>query len=375
MLSVVRRAALLLGLGVGIMSVTACDRGSASDVATPEPEPVPEASPPPAPEPPVTRSRVADNPPGWPPVEFEPAELHFGLLAPDETGRETVHVYNVGDQVLRVRGSSTTCGCTTTDIQAGQVIEPGASIDFDVEMKPKPGLGDKREAVGIFFHGYEPRVEFYFQARVAFPVHVTPPAISATAQTAGELLVESQDGQPFGLLWSNGEPPDFVDFDPNTDAPRNSYTFRWDISDAVARDDVPWFWVIETDRAECPIIDIRVQHQSTIPHRPRHRPWVPKGQRMLIGRVAPGEPIDITASIEFSDGFPPSPAAASISGAPSRYEAELVEATVDGQILEYHIRITPHADARGLVNEEIELVASGFEAPLYVIGRIIEPDG
>jgi hypothetical protein len=329
----------------------------------------------PAPQPPTaTRSSVLENPPGWPPVEFEPVELDFGLMAPGETARGTARVHNVGAEPLHIIASWTTCGCTTASGLDGLTIEPGTSVEFSTEMEPKPGLGEKREGVAMRFRGYEPRVEFYIRAEVAFPVRVVPPHITATAELTGQFEVRSQDGRPFSVLRVNDAPPDFVDFDPSTDAPRDRYTIRWDLRALADRGEVPWFWVIETDRAECPVIDIRVRHMSTLPVRPRGRPWVPKAQRVLLGRVAPGEPVEVTAKIEYARGHRPAVDTAAVRSDSTRFRAELVEAVEDGQLVEYRIRVTPAPDASGFLMESIDLNASGFSSPLYLVGRIVASD-
>lgn len=368
-------AGLLLAASL-MLAVSGCDDATptpateVAPVASPDAaDATPVEAPPAAPTPPA-RSSVADNPPGWPPVEFEPPALDFGLLEPGELGEGTVRIHNVGDQTLAIKASGTTCGCTTTDRLDGVTIAPGDSYEFSVQMEPKPGLGEKREGMGIFFDGFEPRVEFFFTAEIAFPVHVIPPHITATATSTGELDIASQDGEPFRVLYSNGEAPDFVDFDPKTQSPRDRYTIRWDLTDLVARDAVPWFWVIETDRPECPVIDIRVRHSSTIPFRPRGRPWTPKGQRVLVNRITPGEQVEVSMKLEFVPGRTPNASAATIQSSATKFDAELLEASVDGQFLEYRIGITASEDAVGMLNEKVDLFASGFSAPLYVIGRI-----
>jgi hypothetical protein len=376
---------MLLAAGLGAATpLGGCDGGAddgAAAVSTPEPDvarSTPTAAAPPAARA-ADRSNVAQNPAGWPPVEFEPRELDFGILGPGETGSGSGRVWNVGSQPLSIIRSITSCGCTTTEDLGGRTIPPGGFIDFATSMEPKSGNGEKKEKVTFFFRGYEQvQVPFFFKAELSQPVRVVPPRITAydgrRKQTiySGEVTVTAQDGSPFRLLASHGAPPAFIDFDPAVDAPRAAYRVRWDITAMERAGNVPWFWVFETDRPDSPVVDIRVQHDSTRPQRNRSRPWQPKDQRVVIGEAWPGTPVDVEAKIEFNPNVVPDAATASISGSPDGMDVQLTKVVRDGQFLKYKLRVTVDDGEPGLLYGLIDLNAAGFSTPLRVIGRRAE---
>jgi hypothetical protein len=98
---------------------------------------------------------------------------------------------------------------------------------------------------------------------------------------------------------------------------------------------------------------------------------VPKDQRVLVGIVRPGEPITISAKLEYGKGRAPEPAGASAVPRTAGLTVRSAEAVPDGQYLVFNVVLEPRADLRsGLVYESIELRASGFTTTLHVIGRV-----
>ena len=325
------------------------------------------------------RGAVQIIPPGSLAIEAEPAEMNFGVLPPGATVRGTVRLWNVGSKELTINESVTSCGCTSSEDLAGRMIRSGGFIDFDTTMNMKSGLGEKKEKITIYFEpGHRKQAAVvYFTADVSLPIKLDPPHLAASdrvddqwVQTRqGEVTLTALDGRPFSILRTHGLPPDFVGFDPGIDAPRAQYTVRWDLDrfDGV----IPWFWVIETDRPDCPIIDARVHHSSTMPPRPTGRPWVPKDQRLLVGIVRKGEPFEVTTTIEYAGNYPPDPGSAVVASESPLFDAELLEAQVEDQHLSYRVRLTATKTAPpGLLYGTLAIGANGFTAPLHVVGRI-----
>jgi hypothetical protein len=323
------------------------------------------------------RTSAASNPAGWPPVEFQPPELGFGVVEPESTVRGRSRIWNVGKTPLRIWRSITSCGCTSAEDLSGRVIAPGGFIEFETSMKIKSGLGEKKEKVTVFFEGYEggPGPEddlryapvFYFTAEASRAVRAVPPHITATNGLQGEFVLESRDRKPFRVLASQGGPPVLVGHDP-VGPPANRYTLRWDLTREDQAGSVPWFWIIETDHPDAPIVDLRIRHEATKPDHTK-RPWVAKDQRVVIDRVKPGEPVEFVAQIEYHPGQIPAPRTAAIGGSPSELTAELVEAVQEGQLVNYRIRVRARPGPSVLFQEEISLQASGASAPLRIIGR------
>ncbi len=326
------------------------------------------------------RGAVQIIPPGSLAIEAEPAEMNFGVLPPGATVRGTVRLWNVGSKELTINESVTSCGCTSSEDLAGRMIRSGGFIDFDTTMNMKSGLGEKKEKITIYFEpGHRKQAAVvYFTADVSLPIKLDPPHLAASdrvndqwVQTRqGEVTLTALDGRPFSILRTHGLPPDFVGFDPGVDAPRAQYTVRWDLDrfDGV----IPWFWVIETDRPDCPIIDARVRHSSTtLPPRPKRQPWVSKDQRLLVGIVRKGEPFEVTTSIEYAKNYPPDPDRAVAASESTLFEAELLETQVEDTHLTFRVRLTvTDAASEGLLYGTLVIGANGFTSPLYVVGRV-----
>ncbi len=312
-------------------------------------------------------------------VEAEPATMDFGVLPPGATVRGTVRLWNVGNEELTINESVASCGCTSLEDLAGRMIRSGGYIDFTTTMTMKSGLGEKKEKITIYFEpGRRKRAAIvYFTAVVSLPIKVSPPHLAASdhvngqwVQTrTGEVTLTALDGRPFSILRTHGLPPDFVGFDPAADAPRAQYTVRWDLDRFEGV--IPWFWVIETDRPDCPIIDARVRHSSTLLPRPRGRRWVPKDQRLLVGIVRKGEPFEVTTSIEYPKNYLPDPGRAVVASESTQFAAELLEAQVEGSHLSFRVRLTLNdTTAPGLLYGALAIGADGFTAPVYVVGRV-----
>ncbi|MHC4422202.1 MAG: DUF1573 domain-containing protein [Planctomycetota bacterium] len=327
------------------------------------------------------RGDASKNPPKWPLVEFEPAVMDFGVLPPGGTARGTTKIWNVGPQPLRILKSITSCGCTAAEDLGGRVIPPGGHTEFTTAMTMKSGLGDKKEKISIVFEGYRTYVVQFFTAEVSLPVRLTPPHLAASRQDprtrqwvstmSGQIEVKSLDGKPFRILRVHGAAPEYVGFNPATDPPQSAYTIRWDLS--RFGNAIPWYWVIETDRPDAPVVDARIQHVSTRPTRVEERPWEPKDQRLLVGLVSREEPFEITTKLEYDAGQTPDPNSASVSSQSPFLRAELVEAQADERHVQFRIRLTPTASAEpGLLYAKLDLYASGYGAPLRIIGRIVE---
>lgn len=318
------------------------------------------------------RSSASRNPSGWPPVEFEPANLNFGIVPRYTIGKGTAKIWNVGDQPLRIVKSVTSCGCTSAENLAGRVIPPGGFIEFKTEMEMKTGLGLKKEKISMLFEGYgSTYVAFFYNAEVARPVRVVPPYVDAVTGRTGTVEVTSLDNKPFQILKAHGLAPQFVGFDPATDEPRTQYTLKWDMSQFNGKR-LPWFWIVETDHPDAPVVDVRLRHNSTRPVHDKTRSWQPKDQRILIDLVRNGESIEIITKHEYSPNRTPQPQTAQVKSLSAILDAELVGVELKGRLLEYRVRITLKNAPLGMLYEHISVGSAGAMVRLRIIGRVVE---
>jgi hypothetical protein len=296
--------------------------------------------------------------------------MQFGVLPPDGKGEGTAKLFNVGTQPLRIKATRGSCSCVDAPSLAGQTIAPGESIQFKTGMRMKSGLGEKHQRFVLFFDGVQVPVFYDLRAEVSLPVRVSPPHLDAVAALSGTVQVSSLDGKPFSILAANRKPPAFEGFTPGTDSPRNSYVLRWDITEDDRAGNVPWFFVLEADRADCPVVDVRIRHNMTKPDRPQGRPWEPGDQRFLVGEIKPNEPIELITHLEYAGNITPSVQGAGVRSESAQLDAEFVEAWVDGQDLNIRFRVTPKQAAPGLLYERLSVNSGGFPTPIYIIGRV-----
>lgn len=365
-------------MAIALLSACGSERDASATPAadTPvAPSAAPRAAPAEANEPPAASMPTPPAPPGaipaTPPVSFDPPVLDFGIVVPSSTARGLITIRNEGEADVRIIASRTSCGCTNTTPLDGRVIPAGQTLTFDASMKIKSGLGPKHEQVAILFEGYaEGLVRYDLRAEASLPVRAVPPVLRATETLTGRVDLESRDGAAFRVLTAGGAPPRFVGFDPATDAPRSHYTIEWDLTAAQVHGEVPWFWVVETDRPDAPIVDLRVQHDTTRVEQPRGRPWVPKDLRVIVGSIEVGTPVEFESYIEFASGIPIPTGTAAVASPSSNIMVELVRTWTVRQELHYRIRMTVTDAPPGPFYELMTLKAAGFDAPLRLIGRV-----
>ena len=320
----------------------------------------------------LPRSSVAENPQGYPPIEFEPREMQFGILPPDGKGEGTATLYNVGTEPLRIKATRGSCSCVDAPNLTGQAIPPGGSIQFKTGMTMKSGLGEKHQRFVLFFDRVDVPVFYDLRAEVSLPVRVSPPHLDAVATMSGTVQVASLDGKPFTILACNRKPPQFEGFDPASERARPSYNLKWDLSEEDRTGSVPWFWVIETDRADCPVVDVRIRHNATKPDRPQGRLWEPGDQRFLLGAITPNEPIELITHVEYAGNVKPTVQDAGARSDSPRMDVEFIEVWVDGQDLNIKVRLTAKPASPGLFYEQLSVSSGGFWTPISIIGRVAE---
>ncbi len=315
------------------------------------------------------RSSVASNPPDWPAVEVEPARLRLGVLDPDEGGRGMVRLHNVGHAQLRIASTRASCGCAVSDSLEGQTIAPGEYLEFEMGMNPRGGLGQRQERLGIIFDGYDQFVDVFVEAEFSRAVQISPPFLTAVRDLTGSVTLESRDGRPFRVLSVQGEAPLSATNQPPDEA-STRHEIRWDITEEDRTDSVPWFWVVETDHPDAPVIDARIRHMSTRPDRPQGRPWVPHDQRFLIDRVRNGDSFLVRTGVEFHGGVEPRPDTLAATTHAERLEVELIDVEHDDQHVYGIFKITVREGETGLLYESFSFRIAGFENEVRLIGLI-----
>jgi squalene-hopene/tetraprenyl-beta-curcumene cyclase len=299
------------------------------------------------------------------PVKANPAQLDAGLVRPNTDVKFEAVLLNTLDRPVTCVRSSPSCTCTTVDM-LGKVIPAGGTLTVPLSMRTSGATGEKTAQVVLMFKDVPGLVELGIRAEVTYPVRAfqmnpgpdgkprRDPFINAydiKSNVAGEVTVESIDGAPFRVLSVGGQPAQFVDFDPVNQGPRESYRVRYDFS-RLPCDQVPKYLVIETDRADARLIDLRVRHECT-----RINPAFSFAQfRENLGVLAPGETRMFEFEIKHANGV----RIDAVNSTDPRLDSRIVgqkPGAEDGLLVT--VAVTAKADASGLVLAPLRFVGVG----------------
>ncbi len=237
------------------------------------------------------------------PIKAEPASVDAGLVAPHSEVRFEATLRNPLDRPVTCIRSAPSCTCTTLDM-VGKVIPAKGTLQVPISMKTSGATGEKTAAVVLTFADVPGLIELKLRAEVTYPVRGIQlnrgpdgtvrrdPFVNAfdiKENVRGTVTVESIDGAPFRVLSVDRKPPVPVPSAGATsamppDAPRESWTVGYDFT-GLPCDRVPKYLVIETDRPDARLIDMRVRHECT-----RISPAFSFDQfRENVGVLAPGQ--------------------------------------------------------------------------------------
>lgn len=346
--------ALLLAVTLG---VSACDRTSSSGEAAQNagqtaaaPASAPAiASAPTDPAPAPAGSESQDSPTdesidGPPPIRLEPAVLDFGIIPPSVTKEGVVKLINTGTTELEILTVQPSCKCTTLEDMSGRKIPVGGSVELKANMKAQSAPGRKGAEIKVLIDGYTQVVTVNLKQEVSLPIRVSPSYLNVVKgqPLKGQTIIESIDKQPFRICAVGGKRANLVGFDPEKDAPRNQYVLDWDFERDFVPGEAKRYWLIETDREDCPLVDIFVRHETTVtlPRGP-----VPTDYRHTIGRKEQGTSVDFVLDVTKTMPDEKIVAAASSS---STCKVELLGSSVEGEVTHINLRVTPNDDLVGL---------------------------
>ena len=320
-----------------------------------------QAAPTEAGAPPVDATGLIDS---LPPIKVTPEVLDLGFMAPKAGGKGTVQLLNTGDKPLKIAAVTPSCKCTTTSQMAGTVIEPGKSVPLEAVLEGAAMPQPHRASIRVLVDGYAKVLEIQLRGETAMPLRSVPGLINAVEDKPrqGRFVVESLDKKPFTICAMAGRVPDLIGWQPG-DAPRNSYLVRFDLDSYQPT--FPAFLVLETDRADCPVLNIWVRSRDTM----RQSVLRMKEYEVNLGRIAMGGTAE--ASVEMED---PGEEILAIESISPELQAEMTGQTADGKIRKVSFRITPKGPQQGLLYGKIKLYTREKEQPLIVFGSV-RPEG
>lgn len=307
-----------------------------------------------------TQTPPAQAPASAAAVRAEPAVIDFGFVKPEETVTAKVMLINPLDQPVTIARAVPSCQCTGIDIE-GKTIPAKGTLEMPISMKMSKAPVRKGASVTLVLQPVNQVLKVEMSAEVTLPIRATPNFVDAQkGALTGEFTISASDGKPFRVLTANGVAPIFRDFDPAKDAPKSSYRIGFDFSAPGFA--VPKYFVVETDRPDCPLVDLRVRHETT-----RISPPVKVAEfRSSIGRVAPGAPGSFDLEFE-------AVGAARVASVRSLWEGasvRLVEQRPDGQNLLIVCEVLPKPGHVGPMLFPIEIAIGNATYRHLVMGTV-----
>lgn len=298
---------------------------------------------------------------GPPPLRADPSAIDFGFLSIGESRKATVKLSNASAKPVRILAVQPSCSCTTTSDLSNQVVPPGDAVTFDATLGAAMVTGPRHATIKVVAEGYSRVVEIEVRGEVALSLRAVPSAITPPPQGAerGRVVIESVDRRPFSILASNGAPPQFFGFEPGRDAPRATYVLRTDLG-AVPRDRWPAFWIVETDRTDCPVLGLRVRDEklNLVPVL-RMREYA-----LNLGLLTPGASREVTLAIA-----DPLQGELTASGSDS-LGVQVLSTRAVSEGFEAVLRLTPGASVAGAFNDRFELRLEGRTQVVQAYGVV-----
>ena len=332
----------------------------AAPEAAPRAQTAPNAQPPAPSAPAVAPGSAIDS---LPPIDVTPAVLDLGFMAPKAGGKGTVTLKNTGTTPLTIVAVTPSCKCTTTSALAGKVIPPGGSEVLEAVLEGASMPQVHRASIKVAVDGYARVLELQLRGETAMPVRCVPSIINAVEgkPRQGRFVVESIDKKPFTVCAVGGREPEFIGF-AKGDAPRAQYLVKYDLDSWQPT--FPAYLAIETDRADCPVFDIWVRSEQTIPK----SVFRMKDYRVNAGRIDVGGSVDL--KLEMED--PGEEVLAVESGAPEAQVQLLGQEVKDGNRI-VGIRVTPKSPATGLLYAPVKLYGREREQQLTLFASVRAP--
>lgn len=243
------------------------------------------------------------------PIVVLPGTVMLGFIEPRSSVTREVPLRNTSDSPVRILKAVPSCTCTTLDV-TGKVIPPMGELLIPITMKVSGATGIKTANVQFVFEGVPSVLTVAMQGEVSYPVRALQldpktdtraPYIDAftdASKVKGVIEVISADGKPFSVTAVQGAPPKFVGFDPASDQPRSSYAVEYDLS-GIECAKMPPYLVVSTDRADAPVIDMRVRHACT-----KIDPTIPFAEfRTNLGALKQGSTTDFDFELKQARGW------------------------------------------------------------------------
>jgi hypothetical protein len=325
--------------------------------------------------------------PGAPPasapsaaVTITPPLIDFGVVKPGTSNRGVFKIQNHGATTLRIESSFPSCKCTTVTDLAGKEIPPGGELELVATLDAPRTPGEKDAKVFVKIVDSPQPLIAKMQGDVRLPLVAKPAFIDALkGKLQGSVELSNPTGAPFRVISCDGQPPVFLGYDPSRDPPQASYRLRWDFS-MVPEGKLQQWWCVETDAAECPIVPLRIRHETTgirfDPKMDERRWFIPEGV-VVAGRIAANQPMELELEIEstVAQGKPQPPgwdAVRAVQSAEPLAEAEFISSERRGDHVRIKFRFKALKPGAGFIYAPM-MVRTDTGAARFFVAATVQP--
>jgi len=312
---------------------------------------------------------------GPPPVDIQPAQFDFGVIAPGETTQTSVRIFNTSPNELRVVNTRSSYSGASVD-QSNNTIAPGGSLELNLTYNATTMLGSKSSALRVIFDGYDP-IDINIVGTVALAVRAEPGYLQARTEMSGTVTFSARDGQPFEILSIDQREPNFVNYDPESDTPRSEYQVTWDISDLDPQtcrlgDGQPLrsYWVVETTHPNCPVLDIYIRHRCSAPDSlTPGQQWLLAERRAFVGQVEPGSSKEVEFGLRWLPSARSFESVRSVTSEnPEQFTATLLRDEGTGADTRYFMRLDFNEQYEDVIYGYVNVSTGQFSRKLLVTG-------
>lgn len=313
--------------------------------------------------PPASRPPVQPAPAAAPaspcPIVADPPGVDFGVVEPGTKVEATIRLLNPLDRPVAIKLSRPSCTCTTVDM-VGKVIPAKGSIDMPMAMQTSRSVGMRTAMVTLVFDGIQAPLAVKIDAETAYAVRANPAYIDALApeRMQGFFELIASDGTPFTVRTVDGKPaqaPDGVPVQPGT-----RQIVRYDLASPGLTQGVPPFVIVETDHPKCPVLDLRVRHETT-----RITPAIALAEfRSNVGIV----PAKGTVEFEIELKHMGAARVERVTSNRKEWKAELVGQKADGDSVLLKVRLTDLGAMPGPFLFTVALGSGPKSADLWIYG-------
>ena len=190
------------------------------------------------------------------PLVVDPPKVDFGAVPPGARKSTTFTLRNPTGSPLKIIDAKPSCKCTDITPMKGVTIPAGGAVELQATLAVPRTPGKKDAKVMIVVEQFGMTVA-QMEATATLPIMASPEYVEALKGVAsGTFTLAAGDGAPFNVIGSWGLP--ITEAQPGAKA---SHSMTW--TTAGVNGPLPQWVVVATDRADAPLVALRIRHEST----------------------------------------------------------------------------------------------------------------